>query len=72
MIKLRIVIISLHRYSFCFTACKDGQYGKDCQFNCSGNCLKEEVCDKENGACESCAEGYHGGKCDKSMPISLN
>ncbi|XP_078327529.1 uncharacterized protein LOC111116790 [Crassostrea virginica] len=51
--------------NLCKTRCKDGRYGRDCQFNCSGNCLNEEVCDKQNGTCESCAEGYQGVKCDK-------
>ena len=60
----------MHRYSSCFTGCKDGQYGRDCQLNCSGNCLNKEICDKQNGACESCAEGYQGGKCDESMLFS--
>nr|XP_022311506.1 multiple epidermal growth factor-like domains protein 10 isoform X2 [Crassostrea virginica] len=51
--------------NLCKTRCKDGRYGRDCQFKCSGNCLNQEVCDKQNGTCESCAEGYQGGKCDE-------
>nr|XP_022312499.1 multiple epidermal growth factor-like domains protein 10 isoform X2 [Crassostrea virginica] len=51
--------------NLCKTRCKDGRYGRDCQFNCSGNCLNQEICDKQNGTCESCAEGYQGGKCDE-------
>nr|XP_022306194.1 neurogenic locus notch homolog protein 1-like isoform X2 [Crassostrea virginica] len=49
----------------CNTSCKDGQYGRDCRFNCSGHCLSERVCEKENGTCESCAKGYQGRRCDK-------
>lgn len=53
----------------CFAGCDDGEFGKDCTQNCSGNCLNGVVCDKYNGECESCSSGFDGPKCDKSMSI---
>nr|XP_022311497.1 uncharacterized protein LOC111116787 isoform X2 [Crassostrea virginica] len=49
----------------CNISCQDGQYGRDCRYNCSGNCLNDGVCDRQNGTCGSCAMGYQGRKCDK-------
>lgn len=52
-----------------FSACTDGEFGKDCTHNCSGNCLDKVACDKYNGTCDSCSSGYIGPKCDASKPI---
>ena len=69
---LKITMCSLedciHKWqSIGFKGCQDGQYGRDCRYNCSGNCLNDGVCDRQNGTCGSCAMGYQGRKCDKSM-----
>ena len=53
---------------FSFAACSDGEFGKDCTFNCSGNCLNMAVCEKYKGTCESCSSGYRGSRCDKRKP----
>ena len=55
-------------FFFSFAACSDGEFGKDCTFNCSGNCLNKAVCDKYKGSCVSCSSGYRGSRCDKSKP----
>ena len=55
--------------SLCFAACSEGEFGKDCIHNCSGNCLNGAVCNKYNGSCESCSSGFDGPRCDKSKSI---
>ena len=55
--------------SLYFAACSDGEFGKDCSYNCSGNCLNGAVCDKYNGACDSCSSGYEGLSCEKGKSI---
>ena len=49
-----------------FAACDDGEYGENCKYNCSGNCLNGTVCDPQTGTCQSCAGGFKGEKCDQS------
>ena len=49
-----------------FAACDAREYGENCKYNCSGNCLNEKVCDPQNGTCQSCASGFKGEKCDQS------
>nr|XP_022311825.1 receptor-type tyrosine-protein phosphatase epsilon-like isoform X1 [Crassostrea virginica] len=44
--------------------CDEGKYGKECENNCSGNCLHGEVCDPRDGNCSSCAAGFQETKCD--------
>lgn len=46
--------------------CNEGIYGVNCLFNCSGNCFDGKVCDKVNGNCSFCVDGYKGLKCEKS------
>lgn len=38
---------------YLISACNNGTYGHNCQFKCSGKCLRE-VCDKTDGNCTSC------------------
>ena len=54
-------------YNYLFSACDKGEYGRDCQHNCSGNCLNGEACDPRDGTCPWCAAGFQGTKCDQSM-----
>lgn len=35
----------------------------NCHFNCSRHCLDGEVCNKIDGSCRSCADGYEGIQC---------
>uniref|UniRef100_A0A8W8NPK4 protein-tyrosine-phosphatase n=1 Tax=Magallana gigas TaxID=29159 RepID=A0A8W8NPK4_MAGGI len=45
-------------------ACNDGKYGMNCRFNCSRHCLNDKVCNKIDGSCQYCADGYKGIKCN--------
>lgn len=40
--------------------CSNEIYGFGCFFNCSGNCINGELCDKINGYCIVCVDGYIG------------
>ncbi|XP_065941041.1 uncharacterized protein [Magallana gigas] len=51
----------------CKTLCSDGRYGQNCQYTCSGNCVNGEACDKVNGSCRSCVDGFQGSKCDRDI-----
>lgn len=55
---------------FCFvniiSACRNGTFGSDCKFICSGNCENNETCDRTNGACVNCAPGWENQYCNKS------
>lgn len=59
----------LNRYS-CFTdtisVCRNGTYGIDCAYNCSGNCESNNTCDKTTGTCSECAPGWKNQYCNKS------
>ncbi|XP_053389204.1 platelet endothelial aggregation receptor 1-like isoform X2 [Mercenaria mercenaria] len=47
--------------------CKDGNYGENCKFNCSGNCKNSGVCRKTDGLCvDGCSPGFDGEKCDQT------
>ena len=50
-----------------FVASDLGEYGQDCGYNCSGNCLIGQACDPRDGTCLACAAGFHGIKCDQCM-----
>ena len=53
-----------------FVVCKDGTYGHNCVYNCSGNCLNDSPCNRQNGHCEEgCKPGYANVLCNKSMLI---
>lgn len=58
---------------FCFvniiSACRNGTFGSDCKFICSGNCENNETCDRTNGACVNCAPGWENQYCNKSKKI---
>lgn len=47
-------------------ACIDGKYGVNCRFDCSRHCLNDKMCNKEDGSCQFCADGYKGIKCNTS------
>ncbi|XP_065938298.1 uncharacterized protein [Magallana gigas] len=51
----------------CKTLCSDGRYGQNCQYTCSGNCVNGEACEKTNGSCRSCVDGFQGSKCDRDI-----
>ena len=50
-----------------FLACDVGEYGQDCGYNCSGNCLIGQACDPRDGTCLACAAGFYGSKCDQGL-----
>ena len=43
-------------------ACLNYRYGEDCALKC-GHCKAREVCDKKDGRCSACADGYAGAQC---------
>ena len=47
------------------TECEDRFYprAKGCTESCSSNC-KDDICDKEDGSCESCNDGFFGERCE--------
>uniref|UniRef100_A0A8W8NSI4 protein-tyrosine-phosphatase n=1 Tax=Magallana gigas TaxID=29159 RepID=A0A8W8NSI4_MAGGI len=51
-----------------------GRYGRNCYYTCSGNYVNGEACDKTNGSCRSCVDGFLGSKCDRGLEkkIDLN
>ncbi|XP_062618976.1 multiple epidermal growth factor-like domains protein 10 [Saccostrea cucullata] len=58
---LHLVLNILNNFISYFTVCPDGTYGSECKSVCSEGCLS--VCDKKNGTCEKCREGYTGAFC---------
>lgn len=58
------VMLFIHTFSWFSSSleCQDGQYGEDCQFKC-GRCKDSEVCDKKDGRCSACEDGYVGEQC---------
>ena len=69
LLNYRVILLLILIYFIIFSACIDGEFGKDCTHNCSGNCLHMAVCDKYKGTCKSCSSGYEGPKCDRSKPV---
>ena len=64
----------LFRYYICIKVlffaveCEHGTYGNNCVHNCSGNCLNDSPCNRQNGHCEhGCKPGYSKPLCDKRM-----
>lgn len=52
------------------TECDDVTYGYDCLHNCSGHCLNDVPCNKQNGHCEKgCKPGYTTDNCSKGKFI---
>ncbi|XP_060551555.1 receptor-type tyrosine-protein phosphatase mu-like [Ruditapes philippinarum] len=51
--------------SQCDIECKDGTYGNSCVFNCSQTC--DGICNKMNGTCNQCLQGWSGDFCDKAL-----
>ncbi|XP_078341807.1 uncharacterized protein LOC111106877 isoform X1 [Crassostrea virginica] len=49
----------------CNETCDVREYGQDCGYNCSGNCLRGQACDTHDGTCLACATEFHGIKCDQ-------
>ena len=47
---------------FILVQCQDGWYGEDCISTC-GHCNGSESCDKEDGQCSTCEDGYRGTLC---------
>lgn len=47
--------------SFCFLACTEGNYGKDCKESC-GKCSDGEICDPVMGCCNP-SYGFCGRAC---------
>lgn len=41
-------------------------FGVGCMYECSGNCLNNEICDKKDGGCRNCDYGFEGYFCNKS------
>ena len=41
-----------------------GYYGENCSIPCPVNC-RDGLCDKENGTCYSCLDGYSGPTCNE-------
>lgn len=66
IIKLCLLFELVYRKKFHdqIEACNDEKYGMNCRFDCSSHCLDSEVCNKTDGSCRSCADGYTGIKCD--------
>ena len=53
-----------------FAVCEDGTYGLNCAYNCSGNCLNDYPCNKQNGHCGGgCKPGYIKDLCNERMLI---
>ncbi|XP_071094625.1 uncharacterized protein [Haliotis cracherodii] len=56
----------------CIAGCKPSLYGRECQFNCSRNCLRQnEVssCFQSNGTCVyGCNTGWYNAECDIPCP----
>lgn len=66
------ILNSISLYSipvFCMVlACEKGTFGYDCLNNCSGNCLNDSLCNKQNGHCDrGCNPGYTNTDCSKGM-----
>ncbi|XP_067666945.1 multiple epidermal growth factor-like domains protein 10 [Haliotis asinina] len=57
---------------FCMDGCKPRLYGRECQSNCSSNCLKQNavpLCSRGNGTCTNgCYSGWFKAKCDVPCP----
>lgn len=51
-------------------ACSNETYGPGCLFNCSGNCINGEPCDKKTGHCTACVDGYIGEQCNISRSFT--
>ena len=47
------------------SACEDGQYGIDCEYNCT--CENGAICDPVTGEC-TCGMGWQGDSCDIPCP----
>ena len=47
------------------TACPEGWYGENCQFQCQ--CAHRQECDVKTGQC-TCQTGYQGVLCSEGMP----
>ena len=51
-------------FHFSMIVCDAGYYGISCQYNCSGNCLDGEECNRESGNCsKGCEPGFMGTDC---------
>uniref|UniRef100_K1QG63 protein-tyrosine-phosphatase n=1 Tax=Magallana gigas TaxID=29159 RepID=K1QG63_MAGGI len=48
------------------TTCKNGTFGLNCKYNCSGNCQDEEPCNSTDGTCASCSPGWDTLWCNKT------
>ena len=58
----------IHKYSFIYTECPDGFFGKDCDSMCT--CRTDIECDKITGNC-TCQSGYTGVSCHEICPNGL-
>lgn len=62
----------LNNFSYLNTGCKNGMYGRDCRYYCSGNCLHNVPCNSTNGHCDSgCASGYLDVFCNKGNTLFI-
>lgn len=56
----------LNNFLYLNIGCKNGMYGRDCRYYCSGNCLYNVFCNLINGYCDSgCVFGYLDVFCNK-------
>lgn len=65
-----INIINAKQFNWCqipVLECADGTYGYNCTKICSGHCLNNSPCNKQNGYCDKgCNPGYTNVDCSKS------
>ncbi|XP_048256238.1 protein draper-like isoform X1 [Haliotis rufescens] len=56
----------------CIAGCKPSLYGRECQYNCSRNCLRQNgasLCFQSNGTCVyGCNTGWYKAECDTPCP----
>lgn len=53
--------------TYCISCKGDKFYGNICENNCNNTCL-DQICDKNNGTCKECKEGYFGINCSLICP----
>lgn len=58
------------RFFFFFVGCKNGMYGINCKYCCSGYCLNNDMCNFIIGFCNNgCFIGYFGEMCNESKKL---
>lgn len=62
LIHVNFLVASSMLFLFLVIECDSGTYGRDCEMNCSSNCLNK-TCDVTDGTCAACMAGKKGSNC---------